>query len=611
MKILKTALLSLFLLAIVPSVTFAKEIVREQNGTKCLDLEAMYAEVNNSSKALTGQENSIDAVKKAQTVATLTNIMSVLIGDRIYCVNDEVAAAKTNSLKDIGILGQITKANTQMIAYFPAGEVTEHLAQEFIPGYDGSYSVLAQQNTGGSGILPDIQRHFENAMKGIANFMGGLLFEDFDIEDLSKDKIVEDFEAGLEDTVKKGVDGMTGVVTEIEKELEVSLIDEGDDMTQSGYTYLKESLHLDTVWGFFRNVAYVFFVIIMVIAGFMIMFRHKLGGQTLVTLGNALPQVILGIILVTFSFAIVGLVMDAGKTSMGIISSEFASMYDKDDAVEKPDKDIVAIDSVNKLANQAMQNVKKEGILVKQIRKLPMIGAPIADAMTGLGNTVVGTVLEAYLMYGLNRAIGHIKESDIDMDSDVYLVDLLLDPFVWLVKAGVDVAVFEIGQMLILPFLIRNIILLLVTLYASFKLFLTMITTYFKLFLNVVFGPIQIALGSLPGNFSMIAKWFKSVLANVLVFVGIHLVIHLFAYLSIAIDPRQFNFFGNKGLFWPNWIISLDGIILIGGYLFAASLPQVINGMLKVEQSREMAAAGQSVKQAAGKIPLIGGMFGS
>jgi uncharacterized integral membrane protein len=138
-----------------------------------------------------------------------------------------------------------------------------------------------------------------------------------------------------------------------------------------------------------------------------------------------------------------------------------------------------------------------------------------------------------------------------------------------------------------------------------------MIATYLKLFMNVVFGPIQIAFGSLPGNFSMTTKWFKSVVANVLVFVGIHLIINLFSFLSMSIDTTKFNFFGNKGVFWPNWIISFEGVILIGGYLFASSMPKIINGMLQVEQSKEMAAAGQAVKQAASKIPLVGGMFGS
>jgi hypothetical protein len=35
------------------------------------------------------------------------------------------------------------------------------------------------------------------------------------------------------------------------------------------------------------------FVIVMIIAGFMIMVRNKIGGQTMVTLGNVLPNVLL------------------------------------------------------------------------------------------------------------------------------------------------------------------------------------------------------------------------------------------------------------------------------------------------------------------------------
>ncbi len=63
-------------------------------------------------------------------------------------------------------------------------------------------------------------------------------------------------------------------------------------------------------WKMFRNVAYFFFVIIFLVIGFMIMFRHKINGQTIVTAQQAIPNIIVALLFVTFSYAIGGFLID-------------------------------------------------------------------------------------------------------------------------------------------------------------------------------------------------------------------------------------------------------------------------------------------------------------
>lgn len=63
-------------------------------------------------------------------------------------------------------------------------------------------------------------------------------------------------------------------------------------------------------WKIFRNVAYLFFVVIFLIIGFMIMFRQKINGQTVVTAQQAIPGIIVSLIFVTFSYAIAGFMID-------------------------------------------------------------------------------------------------------------------------------------------------------------------------------------------------------------------------------------------------------------------------------------------------------------
>jgi hypothetical protein len=92
----------------------------------------------------------------------------------------------------------------------------------------------------------------------------------------------------------------------------------------TGYDDLIET-NIDSLWSVTRNIAYLGFVIVMIVVGFMIMFRSKIGGQTLVTVGNSIPKVIVGLILVTFSFAIAGLILDVAGIFMGIIGGVLGS----------------------------------------------------------------------------------------------------------------------------------------------------------------------------------------------------------------------------------------------------------------------------------------------
>lgn len=83
-----------------------------------------------------------------------------------------------------------------------------------------------------------------------------------------------------------------------------------------GFEGLKPILPL---WTTFRNVAYVFFTIIFILVGFAIMFRLKINPQTVITIQNALPKIIVSLILVTFSYAIAGLLIDLIYVSLSLI----------------------------------------------------------------------------------------------------------------------------------------------------------------------------------------------------------------------------------------------------------------------------------------------------
>jgi hypothetical protein len=77
------------------------------------------------------------------------------------------------------------------------------------------------------------------------------------------------------------------------------------------------------IWRAFRDLSYAFFVIIFIFTGFAIMFRIKISPQAVVTIESALPKLIIALILVTFSYAIVGFMIDIAYVLIALINNVF------------------------------------------------------------------------------------------------------------------------------------------------------------------------------------------------------------------------------------------------------------------------------------------------
>ncbi|HET7098627.1 MAG TPA: hypothetical protein VFI61_00095 [Patescibacteria group bacterium] len=82
---------------------------------------------------------------------------------------------------------------------------------------------------------------------------------------------------------------------------------------------------IQKLWVAFRNLTFGLMVIVVLIMAFMIMFRVKVSPQAVITVQSALPKVALGLILITFSYAIAGLMIDLMYLVMGLLASFISS----------------------------------------------------------------------------------------------------------------------------------------------------------------------------------------------------------------------------------------------------------------------------------------------
>jgi hypothetical protein len=79
------------------------------------------------------------------------------------------------------------------------------------------------------------------------------------------------------------------------------------------------------LWKIARNFSYALLIIVLVAMAFMIMFRVKISPQTVITVQSALPKIVVALILITFSYAIAGLLIDLMYVAIGIITALITS----------------------------------------------------------------------------------------------------------------------------------------------------------------------------------------------------------------------------------------------------------------------------------------------
>jgi hypothetical protein len=77
---------------------------------------------------------------------------------------------------------------------------------------------------------------------------------------------------------------------------------------------------LQSIWAASRNAAYGLMTLAVVILAFMIMFRMRISPQASVTVMSAIPRIIIGLLLITFSYEIAGFLVDLAYVVQGIIA---------------------------------------------------------------------------------------------------------------------------------------------------------------------------------------------------------------------------------------------------------------------------------------------------
>lgn len=168
-------------------------------------------------------------------------------------------------------------------------------------------------------------------------------------------------------------------------------------------------------WKVFRNLAYLFFVVAFIVIGFLIMFRTKVG-QTAITAQQAIPQVVVALVMVTFSYAIAGLLIDLMYLSMYFIVGIFGG-----------DENLLSLNFVQLTMTFVLDSWSSFSAINDAIEAtLSSLGGLIAGAFGFIGGIIFLLVISVAILANMFRLFFEMMKSYIAIILSVVFAPMLL-----------------------------------------------------------------------------------------------------------------------------------------------------------------------------------------
>ncbi len=360
------------------------------------------------------------------------------------------------------------------------------------------------------------------------------------------------------------------------------------------------------IWELSRNLAYLGMTAIFIIVGFMIMFRHKLNPQTVINVQNALPGLIIGLILITFSYFIASLFIDLSFVSTNLVGGIFDTSGLGKGTTQKiangsiletfgyfiaPDKE--------EMVNVARETANSLGFLKKGTiggiltilsaligcKMGTLLGGPITELIykvgaAGTGGAILPLIaledkiapVSAFFFGKSATSIGHAAGC---------VAGAILTPGIVM---GTQLIQWVLGMIL-------YIVLVLALLMTMFKVFFSIINAYIGIVILTLTAPIRFLLASVPGSKSSFSNWLKEMLANVLIFPAYFVVFFIASYIiggsiagQLGVNDPGIDFGKGTVPFLEGFSSDLIRIALGYGFLFLSpNLPDMIKGALGVK----------------------------
>jgi hypothetical protein len=313
------------------------------------------------------------------------------------------------------------------------------------------------------------------------------------------------------------------------------------------------------LWTIFRNLVYLIFVIVFVLIGLLVMLRVKIDPRTVMSIENQLPKLIITLLLVTFSYAIAGFLIDVMYVAIYILFNIFINPTV-----------LPAGDTFHKLSEA--QRTFNGNNAIGFFNELIGFRETANQASLGVSNIVQGllTADQNNITQGVPVLSGLANIVDTIKNGGAYVLS-------WIVY--------------MLAFLIFAVALL----WAMFRLWFQLLQAFIFILVDVTIAPFWILLGVFPGSPLSFTTWFKDLLSYLSAFPT-----------AIAIFLMGGVFINNFGhgpstgfipplIGNPNDYKALSSLIGFGIVLLAPQAVQIMRDLFKAPSFKYTAAVGQAI----------------
>jgi hypothetical protein len=377
------------------------------------------------------------------------------------------------------------------------------------------------------------------------------------------------------------------------------------------------------------------FIIIFLVIGMAIMLRVRIDPRTVMTIQNQIPKIIIGVVMVTFSFAIAGFLIDMMWTSMYVSYGILSTV---------PGPNGAKYVDISGLTPQDMQATTPIGLVNSNNYHVLTVGGTQSSGVAGIANqlavTLKDTVRTSLGVRGCDQGVGGVVGSvtsclanfspfDIIVDANEgNVITILLDAVSFVVATGTYIKVATmiagesesvplIGTLFsvsagngisllaatgmytltefilreILPWLIIFLVVYIAMFFALMRLWFELLKSFVFILFDVIFAPFWIMASLIPGNTSMgIGSWIKDLAANLAAFPA---VAAMFILGKILMDA--FSQPGSGPVFVPPLIGNSQDTHFLGAIIGLAvilSTPQVVTMIKKAIKAPEVKLGG-------------------
>ncbi len=276
----------------------------------------------------------------------------------------------------------------------------------------------------------------------------------------------------------------------------------------SGQAVLSPILSL---WQVSRNISYILMIVIFVIIGLMVMFRNKINPQTVITAQAALPGLVIGLILITFSYFLAGLISDTAFVGTNVVGYYFAAAQNKTDDPER----------TNLVQTLSQKNVlilfgKLAGIVTQE--QATNVVQSVYDSVNKDVKVTIAW-FASFLAFQMAASVGGV------FGPASAIVGPILGVVTGLISNRSPVQI--LGY--VIPFIATFVLI-----YAMIKLLLRLISSYLTIIFLTITAPFQLLFSALPGRQGMATEWILNLLGNILIFPA---VIAVFYFIAFILGP--------------------------------------------------------------------------